>query len=94
MRISNGLQWRVPVTYDPNVALSRELETLFPDFWRFEMEGAKSYKPKDYKTGNRMKFDMKDFFNDISKMKSDFAMYLGSETTPPCIGKIICVMFR
>lgn len=66
--------------------LNLELEALSPDFWRFELEAAKQFRPKDYKTGKTLLFDLKDFIKGTSNKDTDFAFYLGSQTTPPCVG--------
>lgn len=60
-----------------------------PDFWKFELETRKKYVPKDIKTGKRQTFDLGYFFDrfnskDDEKKSTDYAIYLGSETTPPC----------
>jgi len=57
-----------------------------PDFWKFELENVKEYKPVDIKSGKPQHFDLMYFFDRIKPLKTDFALYLGSETTPPCIG--------
>jgi len=57
-----------------------------PDFWRFELEHQNEYKPIDIKSGKQQHFDLMFFFDKIKALKSDYALYMGSETTPPCIG--------
>ena len=87
MRLSEGFRWVFPLVFNPDAPLNLELESLSPDFWRFELEAATKYKPKDYKSGKNLKFDLKDFTNVVQKIKSDYSFYLGSQTTPPCLGK-------
>ncbi len=58
-----------------------------PDFWKFELENKKEYDPIDMKTGEKQNFDFKGFMKKIEALKTDYALYIGSETEPPCIGK-------
>ncbi len=88
MRITQSFRWVFPIIFDTEEPLNKELENLSPDFWRFELEAAKRYIPRDYKTGNVLKFDLLDFIKVIDKIKTNFGFYLGSETTPPCNGKL------
>ena len=58
-----------------------------PDFWKFELEHSKKiYKPIDIKSRKRQNFDLMAFFDKIKLLNTDYALYLGSETTPPCVG--------
>lgn len=87
-----GLNWVIPIKFDPNAPLIRELEQLNPDFWKFELEHSKEYKPMDLKHGKEQYFDFKELVDKVSELKTDFAIYLGSETTPPCIESVFYVI--
>jgi len=90
MALTEGLNWVIPIKFDPNARLIHEIEQLMPDFWKFELEHSKKqYKRIDIKTKKPQNFDLNRFFDKVKELKSDYALYLGSETTPPCIGKYI-----
>ena len=72
--------------FSPDAHIINEIEQFMPDFWKFELENEKEYNPVDIKTGKQQKFDLMSFFDKIKELKTDFALYLGSETTPPCLG--------
>jgi len=65
-----------------------ELEALNPDFWQFELEAAKSYVPNDIKTGLPIEFDLDGFVKRAFSEATNYMFYLGSESIPPCQGKI------
>jgi len=55
-----------------------------PHLWRFELAFKSSFAPKHK---NKPKtFNLSKFFNHVERLKSDYSIYLGSETTPPCRG--------
>jgi hypothetical protein len=73
--------------FDNEAPTYPELEKLNPDFWRFELEVANEYEPTDVKSGIVNLFDLEGFVKKAMDIKSDYMFYLGSETTPPCLGK-------
>ena len=74
--------------FDSSEPLNLELESLSPDFWPFELETQKKFIPKDNKSGKNLLFDLNDFINKAKKNKSTHTLYLGSQTTPPCLGTL------
>jgi hypothetical protein len=90
MALHNGLNWVIPIRFDPEARIVKELEQLMPDFWKFELETKKKFTPKDVKSGKPQLFDLSDFIDKIDPKKNlamkelNYAMYLGSEDTPPC----------
>jgi hypothetical protein len=93
LALTNGLNWVIPINFDPNAKLIKEFEQLMPDFWRFELELHKIYKPVDIKNHQKKTFDLGYFMERVLASKPDYAIYLGSETTPPCKGKFFFELY-
>ena len=93
--ITNGLEFVIPVQFNPSAPEYEELNDLNPDMWRIELSsdnpaGATgTYRPKDPLTGKDGKFKLRSFFAKIMALRSDASMYMGTATTPPCLGKLI-----
>ncbi len=88
MAVTEGLHWVIPIKFEPEAKIIPEIEQLMPDFWKFELENKTSYKPIDIKTGKEQYFDLMQFMEKLKPLNTDYAFYLGSESTPPCIGKL------
>lgn len=88
MALTRGLVWSIPIKFDPDARLIHELEQLMPDFWKFELENKDEYNPTDIKTGHPMLFDLMYFFDKLKPLETDYAVYLGSQDTPPCLDNV------
>jgi len=86
--ITNGLEFVIPLQFSPFGPQFDELGDLNPEIWKTEIARSsnRSYKPRDPLTGKDTMFKLHDFFNKIMDLKSDFSMYMGTSTTPPCAG--------
>lgn len=87
--ITNGAEVVIPIQFNPSAPEYPELDKLNPDTWRRELKERenKQYRPKDTSSGKFIKFELHSFMAKIFKLASDYSMYLGSSTTPPCQGK-------
>jgi carbonic anhydrase len=54
--------------------------------WRQEVTDSGSYIPKNAITEKISTFNLDSFIKKVMGLKSDFSLYLGSATTPPCQG--------
>jgi len=57
--------------------------------WRHELKRGDSYVPKDALSGKVALFDLSSFMGKVMAIKIRFTLYLGSSTTPPCLGTIL-----
>lgn len=77
--------------FNPKAPEYKELESLNPNIWRREVAKSmdKNYVPIDALTAKETKFDLHSFMQKVMNLKSDTSLYMGSATTPPCLGKIL-----
>ena len=94
--ITNGMEFVIPIQFNPKSPEYPEIDKLTPDNWRKEIKGRenKTYRPRDITTGKFETFDLQSFIGKIFALKSDFSLYMGSATTPPCKGKIFNFSIR
>jgi carbonic anhydrase len=92
IRVTEALRWVFPVMFDPTQNLNKQLEELNTDFWRYELERRSSFIPKDIKTHKRLAFDLNDFAAAAKTIKTQYAFYLGSQTTPPCLDRVVYII--
>ena len=88
LAITNGLEFVIPIQFNPNSPIYEELDNINPDQWRNETKNSNFYVPKDALTGKPALLDLGSFMTKVMGLKSDFSFYLGSSTTPPCAGNI------
>jgi len=86
--ITNGLEFVIPIQFHLKAPEYKELDALNPEIWRRELAKNRSYTPKDSISGKIATFNLHSFMKNIMNLHSDFSMYLGSSTTPPCNGNI------
>jgi len=84
LAITNGLEFVIPLQFNPNSPVYDEIDVLNPDLWRHEVSQTGTYTPKDALTGRVATMDLGSFITKVMNLKSDFSLYLGSSTTPPC----------
>lgn len=87
--LTNGIEFVIPLQFNTDAPEYSELNNLNPDLWRTEVTATGSYIPKDSLSGKISTFNLQGFFDKVMELKSDFSLYLGSATTPPCQGKYI-----
>ena len=87
--MSEDLHWTIPLFWSKTAKEFPELNTFMADIWRFELKNKSFFTPIHTKSKKPMFFNMEKFFvQHVKRLKSDYNLYLGSKTTPPCIGKL------
>jgi len=88
LSITNGLEFVIPIQFNPSAPEYEELNELNPDMWRIEVtkNGFHGYRPKDPLTSKNAKFKLRSFMHKVMLLRSDSSMYMGTATTPPCAG--------
>jgi carbonic anhydrase len=98
--VTNGLQFVIPIQFHPNAPEYKEFIDLNQDMWRHELGGEdedeegeeKIYRPKDPLTGKFVNFDLNGLMTKVMNLKADFSMYMGTQTTPPCLDHVMQIV--
>lgn len=87
----NGMIISIPLETKSNFLNFSPLESLGMDFWKKELEKKKKYKPQNFLNKQKNVFSLNEIFNKILVSKSKYFLYLGSQTVPPCTGKMLYI---
>jgi carbonic anhydrase len=90
--VTNGLVLSIPLNPkkdNPNLSF---FENLNPDFWRMGVENDGQYIPKKVMQKQLLKFNLGDLFRASTSQNTDYFVYLGSQTVPPCTSNYIYIV--
>lgn len=90
----NGLMISIPLEGKKENPNAKVLESLGFDFWKYSLFKNNTHIPIDYFTKQRSILSLSDIINQVKSNNTDYSLYLGSETRPPCSEYVLHLVFR
>ncbi len=82
---SNGLVLTIPIEASKEQLDLKEFEALNMDFWKYLIGKHGSFTPKKIFKKKLLKFDLPNIVKKVTDLKSDYYLYYGTQTSPPCL---------